>query len=98
MEQAKQAIQIRIADRAYPMKVVPEQEELLRSAAKIINDKLKQYKDKYKSEDEQDFMAMTCLHFVTKNLEIENNYNKRPLVETLKEINLDLDEYISQIE
>ncbi len=35
------SIKIKIADREYPMRVVPEDEERIRKAGRVINEKIK---------------------------------------------------------
>ncbi len=54
------SIKIRIADRDYPMKVVREEEERVRAAGKLINEKLKSYREQYGLEDKQDLLAMVA--------------------------------------
>ena len=55
----KLPIKINIADRYYPLKVDSYSEERIRKAAKMISDKVMQYKQKYSDKDDQDFLAMT---------------------------------------
>ena len=54
----KLSININIADRMYPLRIDRKDEENIRKAAKIINDKVVQYKQKYASKDLQDWLAM----------------------------------------
>ena len=46
-------------------------EERIRKAAKLINERVVQYKQRYSDKDTQDFLAMAALQFVIKNLEME---------------------------
>jgi hypothetical protein len=39
------SIKINIADRVYPLKVNMEEEEIIRRAAKLINDRVKEYQE-----------------------------------------------------
>jgi len=48
------SIKIRIADREYPMKVKPEDEENVRKAGKIIKDGIKSYREQFGHDDKQD--------------------------------------------
>jgi cell division protein ZapA len=41
------SIKIRIAEREYPMKVKRDDEERVRTASRLINEKLKSYKDQF---------------------------------------------------
>lgn len=62
------AIKIRIADREYPMKVSPTDEERIRRAGKLLNDKLKQYKERFGIDDKQDLLAMAAFDSLTEEL------------------------------
>ena len=53
----KLSININIADRLYPLRIERKEEENIRKAAKIINDKVVQYKQRYPSKDIQDCLA-----------------------------------------
>lgn len=60
------SIKVNIANRYYPLKVATtEQEELVRQAAKLINDKLKAYGEQFNVKDHQDMLSMTVLELTT---------------------------------
>ncbi len=42
------------------MKVKPEDEERIRRAGKILNEKMKSYRDRFGIEDNQDLLAMVA--------------------------------------
>ncbi|MGB4774845.1 MAG: cell division protein ZapA [Daejeonella sp.] len=65
------SIKINIADRVYPLKVNMEEEELIRRAAKLINDRIKEYQDNYAVKDKQDLLSMCVLHYATATLKAE---------------------------
>jgi cell division protein ZapA len=65
------SIKINIADRVYPLKVEMEEEELIRRAAKLINDRIKEYQDNYAVKDKQDLLSMSVLHYATAALKAE---------------------------
>ncbi len=90
----KQSININIAERYYPLTVDREDEERIRKAAKIINDKILQYKQIYKDKDIQDFLAMVTLQFTTKYLESEELLDENPATEKIKNINEELEEFL----
>jgi len=92
----KLSIKVNVADRYYPLKIVREDEEKIRKAAKLINEKVLQYKQRYLDKDVQDFMAMAALQFVTRLMECEGQYNMSPLVESIREINEELNEYLNR--
>jgi len=65
------SIKINIADRVYPLKVNMDEEEIIRRAAKLINDRIKEYQDNYAVRDKQDLLSMCVLHYATATLKAE---------------------------
>jgi cell division protein ZapA (FtsZ GTPase activity inhibitor) len=47
----KLSIRVNVADRYYPLKVEGENEERIRKAARLINEKVLQYKQRYIDKD-----------------------------------------------
>ena len=87
----KLAIKVQIAERFYPLKIDRRDEEKIRKAAKLINDRLLQYKQKYTDKDPQDFLAMAALQFVIQLLDCESKQNLVSLEEDLKALNEELE-------
>ena len=90
----KLSIKVNIADRYYPLKIDSTDEEKIRKAAKLINEKILQYKQKYIDKDIQDFLAMAALQFVTKTIEIDQNENNSQIIEELKILNEELEGFL----
>ncbi|WP_028295466.1 cell division protein ZapA [Olivibacter sitiensis] len=65
------SIKINIADRIYPLTIAMEEEEVIRQAAKVINDRLKDYQENYAVRDKQDLLSMAVLHYATTALKAE---------------------------
>lgn len=65
------SIKINIADRVYPLKVNMEEEEIIRRAAKMINDRIKEFQENYAVRDKQDLLSMSVLHYATASLKAE---------------------------
>jgi cell division protein ZapA (FtsZ GTPase activity inhibitor) len=65
------SIKINIADRVYPLKVNMEEEEIIRRAAKLINDRIKEYQENYAVRDKQDLLSMCVLHYATLALQAD---------------------------
>ena len=65
------SIKINIADRVYPLKVDVDEEEIIRRAGKVINDRIKEYQDNYAVRDKQDLLSMCVLHYATTTLKAE---------------------------
>jgi len=59
------SIKINIADRVYPLKINVEEEEIVRRAAKLINDRIKEYQENYAVKDKQDLLSMCVLHYTS---------------------------------
>jgi cell division protein ZapA (FtsZ GTPase activity inhibitor) len=82
----KLSIRVNVADRYYPLKVERENEEKIRRAARMINDKVLQYKQRYSDKDVQDFLAMAALQYVIKLTEDEEKLNNEYLPDALNEL------------
>ncbi len=82
----KLSIRVNVADRYYPLKVERENEEKIRKAARMINEKVLQYKQRYSDKDVQDFLAMASLQYVIKLTEEEEKLNDDQIPEALKEL------------
>jgi cell division protein ZapA len=90
----KLSIKVNIADRYYPLKIERKDEEKIRKAARLINEKVLQYKQRYLDKDAQDFLAMAALQFVSKVLELEERFDAGPIEQQVKELSKELEEYI----
>ena len=90
----KLSIRVNVADRYYPLKINREDEEKIRSAARMINEKIVQYKNRYSDKDTQDFLAMVALQYVIKLLEYEKGDDDSSIIQNLKELNEQLDDFI----
>jgi len=61
----KLKIKLSIANRVYPLTIVPNQEEGLRKAAQKIDAMIKQFEQSYSVRDKQDVLAMCALQFAS---------------------------------
>jgi len=91
----KLSIRVNVADRFYPLRIDRKDEERIRLAAKMINDKVLQYKQRYSDKDVQDFLAMASLQYVIKLLELENRHDVDPMIEAVRELNDQLEDILS---
>jgi cell division protein ZapA (FtsZ GTPase activity inhibitor) len=82
----KLSIRVNVADRYYPLKVERENEEKIRKAARMINEKVLQYKQRYSDKDVQDFLAMASLQYVIKLAEEEEKLSNDEFPDVLKEL------------
>ncbi len=90
----KLSIKVNIADRYYPLKIESKDEERIRKAARLINEKVAQYKQRYLDKDTQDFLAMAALQYVSKVLELEERFDMNQIDQQIKELSQELEEYI----
>jgi cell division protein ZapA (FtsZ GTPase activity inhibitor) len=92
----KLSIRVNVADRYYPLKIDRNDEEKIRKAAKMINEKVLQYKQRYNDKDLQDFLAMAALQFVIKLIESETKFDVSPVLDELTELDEWLGEYLEK--
>ena len=88
------SIKVQIAERFYPLKIKRQDEEKIRKASKLINDKVLQYKQRYTDKDTQDFMAMAALQFVINLIDCEQQQNVVSLEEELGVLSSELDDLL----
>jgi cell division protein ZapA len=92
----KLTIRVNVADRYYPLKIGRQDEEKIRRAAKLINERILQYKQKYTDKDVQDFLAMAALQYVVKVIDCDKETNMAPILEEVRKLNHELEEYLDQ--
>ena len=64
------SIKIRIAERDYPMRVSPLEEERLRLAGRQLNERIKEFREQYGIQDKQDLLAMIALSTIADGLKV----------------------------
>ena len=94
-EDNKVPAKISIADRVYSLRIEPQDEERLRRAARMINDKLIQYKQV--KRDWQDALAITALQFVSRLVELEEGRDIAPVISELITIDKQLEDYLKSV-
>ena len=82
MEQDELNIKLSVADRLYPLTIVPAQEEGFRKAAKRINEMIQEFESVYQLRDKQDGLAM-CAITLARQIE-QSRLNEIHSDETLK--------------
>jgi cell division protein ZapA (FtsZ GTPase activity inhibitor) len=90
----KLSIRVNVAERFYPLKISRTDEEKIRKAARLINERVLQYKQRYTDKDLQDFLAMAALQFVIKLIECESKTDVIPFMEQMKDLEQELEDYI----
>lgn len=85
------SIKLRIGNREYPMKVKAEDEERIRRAGRILNEKIKSYRDQFGIDDNQDLLAMVAFDCLVDKMK------KEETIESTDEIALKQVRTISQL-
>ncbi|MDX2197248.1 MAG: cell division protein ZapA [Cytophagales bacterium] len=66
------SIKVRLGDRDYSMKVDESEEETLRAAGRLLNEKIKKFKEDYHIEDKQDLLAMIAFDSMVEHMKKQN--------------------------
>lgn len=61
-------IKLKISDREYSLRIDSKEEQILRRAAKVLNNQLKEKKEKFGIRDKQDLMTMVAFDGVVNAL------------------------------
>jgi len=91
-------IQLRIADKQYPLKCKREDEKIFRSAANLINDKLLQYGNKYQGAplDNKDIVIMAACDIAASQMRLLDQQNETPAYKKMEELNAELEKFIEE--
>lgn len=68
------SIKLRIAEKEYPMRVREDEEERVRLAGKLLNERLKNFREQFGVEDKQDLLAMVAFDLMADRL-LQNESN-----------------------
>ncbi|MBQ0769108.1 MAG: cell division protein ZapA [Bizionia sp.] len=93
----KLKIKLSIANRVYPLTILPSQEEGLRSAAKKIDAMISQFEQSYSVRDKQDVLAMCALQFASQveQKTLDNEHVSEDIENKLKGLNAILQTHLS---
>lgn len=82
------SIKIKIGDREYPMRVPMEDEERLRNAGRLVNERIKMYRQKFGIDDKQDLLAMVAFDALVEKLKSEagSSQNEHEVENILSEL------------
>jgi cell division protein ZapA len=89
----KLSIKVSVAGRIYPLAIERDEEENVRKAVKLINEKVSEFEKNFDIKDRTDLLAMVALNFVPQYLELKEVSHKddKGVVDRLEK----LDKFIS---
>jgi cell division protein ZapA len=93
-------IQLKIADKYYPLKCNRSEEGIIRKAASNVNDKLLKYNSAYEKAnfEKKDLLALVAFHISLENLTAKKIEDISPLFDKIEQLNKEVEEYLSQTE
>jgi cell division protein ZapA (FtsZ GTPase activity inhibitor) len=68
------SIKVTIAGKIFPLKVAASEEENIRKAAELINNKLRTYTEEYSIKDKQAALSMSALEIASELLNVDNSF------------------------
>jgi cell division protein ZapA (FtsZ GTPase activity inhibitor) len=89
------SVNLRIDGRKYPIKAAAFEEENLRKAEKLINERINFHLREKKIYDRQDLYAMVLIEYVYNNLKLEEEKNK--LLSSLDSKLKNIDDFLNQV-
>ena len=93
------SIKVTIANRVYPLKIKRADEERVRRAAKLVNDRIREYEQQYAVTDKIDLIAMCAMQFATElvNATESQQVERQLLSNEITSIDKVLSDYISKV-
>ena len=92
----KLSIKVTLAGRTYPLTIDREEEEVIRLAAKNINESIQHFQDNYAVKDKQDLLAMTALDLATQVAKKTPEVDETKYSEGLALVQQKLSNYLKQ--
>jgi len=89
-------VNVWLSGRSYRLRIKPEEEEAVRKAVKLADEKVNEMKRHYAGKDDQDFMAMTLLMYAADSA-IEA-YNHPLIQEELNKLSTRIDKVTGAME
>lgn len=90
-------INIVIAGKRYSLTIKRQEEELVRAAAKQINNKILQYRKHFAVEvDTKDLLVMVAVQLSMQNLELERRNDTSPFTDKIQELTTELEGYLNK--
>lgn len=84
--ETKVPINITIYDRKFPMRVEPANEQLVREAGKMVEQRVVAYRERFTDTDAQGVLSMVALENAVKILEFQSTQSESPLASVISEL------------
>ncbi len=94
----KFTIRIKMADSIHPLSIKREDEEKYRKAAKLVDTRFADYREKYRNVDlnSSQFLSFVALEFAVKYLTVDENKNVDELNAKIEELTEEVELFIKQ--
>lgn len=89
------SIKVQIGGRTYPLTIDRNEEEIIRKAAKRVDETLARFQQNYAVRDKQDLLAMTALQMATHALKTGAKQEPAAYEAQLQELRQMLDDHLS---
>ncbi|MBR1594880.1 MAG: cell division protein ZapA [Alloprevotella sp.] len=76
----------------YALKVLPEEEEIFRGAAKLINNKLARYQERFPMQGTEKYYAFVMLDLATDLLRQAERNDTQPYVDSIRQLTAEMEE------
>ena len=87
-------IKLRVADTNLPMTIRRDEEEYYREAAKRVDNLLNLYRDSFKEQGAEKYMAMVALHLSVAAVKLERRNDTQPYKDKIEELTRTLEDYL----
>jgi len=87
-------INVSIVENIFPIRILRKDEERIRKAAKLVNDKFKVYQRKYSDTENAKLLSMLAIELASEYLKVESQTDMDPFVEKVQEMEQALNEYL----
>jgi len=93
-------IQLKVAEKVYPIFCNRSEEGLFRKAATVINDTINRYSLEYGGPkmDKKDLLTMAVIHISRESFRLQEREDKSSFMERIELLDHELEEYIQKIQ
>lgn len=88
-------INLKIGGRIIPMNILPENEEIIREAAKQVEMKINAYRGYYTDLEQETILGLTAFDFALSNLKLKERNDTQPYTDKIEELNELLENHLN---